>query len=117
MSDRTVKRTGVHGGPVMRKILFLSTLSFFFAASLGAQSSNPDPDAQAKQAVLPGSAAPAALRVARDSFAKLPLSFEENLGQTDRRVKYTSRGFGYTLFLTADEAVFALRGRIASSNC
>ena len=101
----------------MRKVLFFSTLSFFFAASLGAQSSRAGPDAQAKQADLPSSAAPAALQAARASFAKLPLSFEENLGQTDERVKYTSRGSGYNLFLTADEAVFALRGPSVSSNC
>ncbi len=51
-----------------------------------------------------------ALNAARASFAKLPLSFEENAGQTDSRVKFTSRGAGYNLFLTGDEAVFALRG-------
>jgi len=43
-------------------------------------------------------------------YGKLPLSFEVNQGQTDGRVKFLSRGSGYTLFLTGDEAVFALRG-------
>jgi hypothetical protein len=38
-----------------------------------------------------------------------PLSFEANAGQTDPRVKFLSRGHGYTLFLTSDEAVFSLR--------
>ena len=38
-----------------------------------------------------------------------PLSFEANAGQTDPRVKFLSRGHGYTLFLTGDEAVLALR--------
>jgi hypothetical protein len=41
--------------------------------------------------------------------AKLPLSFEANQGQTDARVKFLSRGPGYTLFLTGDEAVLGLR--------
>src|SRR6266545_7232531 len=41
--------------------------------------------------------------------AQLPLSFEPNRGQTDRHVKYLSRGRGYSLFLTATEAVFSLR--------
>jgi hypothetical protein len=45
-----------------------------------------------------------------ESYGKLPLSFEANQGQTDSRVKFLSRGSGYTLFLTGDEAVFSLRG-------
>jgi hypothetical protein len=42
-------------------------------------------------------------------YARLPLSFERNLGQTDRRVKFLARGPHYTLFLTSDEAVLALQ--------
>jgi Beta-propeller repeat len=45
-----------------------------------------------------------------ENYGKLPLSFEANHGQTDARVKFLSRGNGYTLFLTGDEAVFSLRG-------
>jgi hypothetical protein len=37
--------------------------------------------------------------------ARLPLTFEENVGQSDNQVKYLSRGRGYALFLTADSAV------------
>jgi len=44
-----------------------------------------------------------------DAYGKLPLSFEANQGQTDRRVKFLSRGSGYALFLTGDEAVLALK--------
>jgi hypothetical protein len=43
------------------------------------------------------------------SFGKLPLSFEVNQGQTTSSVKFLSRGSGYTLFLTGDEAVLGLR--------
>jgi hypothetical protein len=39
------------------------------------------------------------------TYGKLPLSFEANQGQTDRAVKFLSRGRGYALFLTGDEAV------------
>jgi hypothetical protein len=46
-----------------------------------------------------------------DSYGKLPLTFEANHGQTDSRVKFLSRAGGYTLFLTGDEAVIALRGK------
>ena len=42
-------------------------------------------------------------------YAHLPLSFEINQGQTDPSVKYLAHGPGYTLWLTADQAVFALR--------
>src|SRR5258708_29731445 len=44
-----------------------------------------------------------------DAFARLPLSFEANRGQTDPQVKFLARGQGYTLFLTRrGEAVLAL---------
>ena len=42
-------------------------------------------------------------------YGKFPLSFEANQGQTDPHVKFLSRGPGYTLFLTSDEAVLSLR--------
>jgi hypothetical protein len=44
-----------------------------------------------------------------ENYGKLPLSFEKNQGQTDEKVGFLSRGGGYTLFLTPDEAVLALR--------
>ena len=43
-----------------------------------------------------------------EAYGKLPLSFEANRGQTDGRVKFLSRGNGYTLFLTPAEAVLTL---------
>ncbi len=43
------------------------------------------------------------------TYAQLPLSFEANQGQTDRGVKFLSRGRGYTLFLMSDEAVLSLK--------
>src|SRR5713101_4760254 len=42
------------------------------------------------------------------AYGKLPLSFEVNRGQTDRQVKFVSRGSGYSLFLTPTETVLAL---------
>jgi hypothetical protein len=42
-------------------------------------------------------------------FGKVPLSFEANRGQTDARVDYLSRGKGYTLLLTRDQAVLRLK--------
>lgn len=46
---------------------------------------------------------------AAENYGKLPLHFEPNLGQSAKQVKFLSRGQGYTLFLTPDEAVFSLR--------
>jgi hypothetical protein len=42
------------------------------------------------------------------AFAKLPLSFEVNQGQTDRRVQFLSRGPGYTFFLSQTGAAMKL---------
>jgi hypothetical protein len=41
-------------------------------------------------------------------YGKIPLSFEANQGQTDKRVKFLSRGQGYSLFLTDSAAVLSL---------
>jgi len=43
------------------------------------------------------------------AYGHLPLSFEANQGQTDHRIKFLSHGSGYSLFLTGDEAVLALK--------
>src|SRR5215216_5388886 len=43
-----------------------------------------------------------------EAFARLPLSFEANQGQTNPRVKFLSRGSGHTLFLTDRESVLVL---------
>jgi len=43
------------------------------------------------------------------AYANLPLRFEENQGQTAEQVRFVSRGAGYQLFLTSQEAVLALR--------
>jgi hypothetical protein len=45
------------------------------------------------------------------AYGKLPLSFDVNQGQTDRRVKFLSRGAGYTLFLTSKGVVLSLQPR------
>ena len=43
-----------------------------------------------------------------EAYAKLPLSFESNQGQTNGQVKFLSRGSVYTLFLTPTEVVLVL---------
>jgi hypothetical protein len=46
-----------------------------------------------------------------EQYGKLPLSFEANQGQTDKVVKFLSRGSGYGLYLTPTETVLTLRSR------
>jgi len=49
-----------------------------------------------------------------ENYGKLPLSFEPDTEQADKSVRFLSRGNGYGLYLTRDEAVLALReGRCA----
>ena len=43
--------------------------------------------------------------------AHWPLPFEENLGQTDSRVRFLARGPGYVAFLTDDATVLRLEPR------
>jgi hypothetical protein len=50
-----------------------------------------------------------------EDYARVPVSFEVNQGQTDPRVRYLTRGTGYTLYLTEQEAVFSLSGAPSES--
>jgi hypothetical protein len=92
-----------------------ATLSFGIAASLFllalglmvAGVLNPDtsecPDAGQDVAARPdarGASVP-------DEYGDIPVHFEANEGQTDPSVRFLSRAGGYTLFLTAGEAVLA----------
>ena len=48
---------------------------------------------------------------ARESYGRLPLSFEANRGQAGEAADFVARGGGYTLSLTPTEAVFSLARR------
>ena len=53
---------------------------------------------------------PAAVRRrAANAYARLPLAFVPNAGQTDKRVRYYAQGAGYGLYFTDREAVLALQ--------
>jgi hypothetical protein len=79
--------------PVLRMIVTVASVSFVLTGS----------------AVAPTRAAASATAHLVEAYGKLPLHFEANQGQTDRQVKFLSRGAGYSLFLTPREAVLALR--------
>jgi Beta-propeller repeat len=89
--------------------------TLIFAGRLPAPVSGPKPVAgptnqgpKAQSGVAKPSSGPSQGRLI-EAYGKLPLSFEANQGQTDSRVKFLSRGAGYSLFLTGDEAVLTLR--------
>jgi hypothetical protein len=44
-------------------------------------------------------------------YGKIRLAFEANQGQTDNRVRYLARGYGYIVFLTPQETVLQLGRR------
>lgn len=54
-------------------------------------------------------------RKALRNYARLPLSFEPNVGNSNPEVKFLSRGQGYSLFLTANRAVLQLPTRTKTS--
>jgi hypothetical protein len=56
-----------------------------------------------------------------ETYGKLPMSFEPNLGQTDDAVRYLARGQGYSLFLSQRHATLSLQrsgksGKIESAS-
>jgi hypothetical protein len=72
--------------------------------SLGAQPASLAP-ARAPSTALPA----AAKRRVTQAYAKLPLAFIPNAGQTDASVRYYAQGAGYTLYFTHHKAVLALQ--------
>lgn len=44
-----------------------------------------------------------------DTYGKLPIQFEPNLGQADESVKFIARGNGYSLLLRGNESILSLQ--------
>lgn len=51
---------------------------------------------------------PELAKAAEEDFGKLPLHFEQNVGQTEESVRYFARGKGYGIFLQDNAATFVL---------
>src|SRR5208337_802676 len=94
------KRIAAYCGCV--SVLFLAAVLFGFHRGLQASKKIP---AGRRISTVPAGIQPKLVA----SYGKLPLSFEANQGQVRGPVKFLSRGRGYTIFLTHDEAVLALR--------
>jgi RHS repeat-associated protein len=67
------------------------------------------PTSQTAQAPIGQLAAP--LSAHQPDFARLPLSFEPNMGQTDSPVRFQVRGLGGMIHFAEDETVLTLPGR------
>jgi hypothetical protein len=88
-----------------RRLLFLTALAIILVAALATGGDRPaaaafreakrQPSAPMKQQALA-------------AYAKLPLAFVANAGQTDARVRYSAQGAGLAVFLTRREAMLAL---------
>jgi hypothetical protein len=88
--------------------------AFSVAAQAPAHISAATGAAKAKPTAQQNDVASPAVAKTSAAYGDLPLSFEENRGQTDSRVSYLARGKGYTLFLTPTKEVLALRRAIPS---
>lgn len=62
------------------------------------------------RAASPEQTATAARAQIAGEWSSLPLRFEKNVGQTDRRVQYVARGGAHDIFLSGTEAFFVLNG-------
>lgn len=79
------------------------------AAKLQAdKAGNPNPFYRSAESVSPRVPLVKGTPQAPVNYGHLPLIFEPNQGQTDAHVRFLARGSGYSLFLTAQEAVLAL---------
>jgi uncharacterized repeat protein (TIGR01451 family) len=58
---------------------------------------------------------PQAQPIGSQMLGEMPLVFEPNQGQSDRRVRFLSRGHGYSIFLTPGEAVLESQHRNPAS--
>jgi hypothetical protein len=87
------------GGFVREPTLFAAVLLLWLLAV---------PRAAAEPLPAPAAPEPATRARVSETYGRLPLRFEANRGQTDPRVKFLSRGPGYSVFLTSTEAVLVL---------
>ena len=100
--------------PLLKVTLFVVLLTvaasvYYRSASLKARPTS----APASSSLAGNPTSPAEAR-ASEAYGKLPLSFEANKGQSNAQVKFLSRGSGYSLFLTNEEAVLVSRNADAT---
>ena len=93
---------------------FLLTLALAFSLAAGSwpwtqhAAGTRAPDTAAVPAHPPAEARARIEERAREAYGKLGVSFEENRGQIDKRVRFLARHGGATVYLTNEEASFVL---------
>ena len=96
----------------LRFALLVSALAGLPIAATSSTQSNstvaPLPDPNRSQQKAPATPAPKVRLKTATDYGRLPISFEANRGQTDKRVSFVARGSGYGLYLNGQEAVLAL---------
>ncbi len=96
----------------MKYTILAALLLPFCGSQFAVPPANAQVDPLVLASALPLTAAPTVPASTRarvlEKYAHLPLRFEANQGQTDQRVRFLSRGSGYTLFLTPTEAVVSV---------
>lgn len=99
-------------GLVIAAVLVLSSGRGAPAPEVGSSASQPLALAAGAFAPLPGAPVGTPARHDRSAlgraYGRLPLAFEANRGQFDRRAAFVARGAGYSLFLTKRSAVLSL---------
>ncbi|MGH7868180.1 MAG: hypothetical protein ACREP9_11310, partial [Candidatus Dormibacteraceae bacterium] len=114
MQDK-VRGNGLGASSIWQGFAFLAALVLLtpLGSAVKLSSAPPGPGLQAASHALLGSATttpkPEARKKIVEGYLQRPLIFEANQGQTDPRVKFISRGDGYSLFLTDHDAVLELR--------
>ncbi len=93
---------------MIRRFLLLILLVVSAACLFGQVSPSTSTIASGVTATAVAQPAPYAQANVVSTYGKLPLRFEQNLGQTDPQARFIARGPGYQLFLTSREAVLSL---------
>src|SRR5271163_2615243 len=107
MRASTISLLGLYWRRTMLKNVLLGVVFLSGSFTVVAQAGPASEAASQPSTIAPAVAA---------NYGKLPLSFEANQGQSDPQVRFTSRGNGYSLFLTDSEAVLALSRKEGSKS-
>ena len=89
-------------------VFFVVCIAAFAALVALGPSLRSNPPASSVRSAVQGTNLGATRARLLSSYGKLPLTFEQNLGQTDSRVRFLAHGNGYALFLTGQDAVLRL---------
>src|SRR6266404_699768 len=95
------RNTRLAGATLAMAGLFVS-LTLVVPARSTAAAKSPSSGITSLRTKKPADDAANKMRISK-AYGNLPMSFEANRGQTDRRVKFLSRGAGYNIFLTQTE--------------